>query len=575
MERNKYTPQLVIEDGVFCSIPLYQRLFEWGEGQIEKLLSDALAQFKKDSESPYYIGMLTAHKNTKGQLDLVDGQQRFTLLTLLAIAYGWNDFVCDGDRLRLSFYARPEDEKYIGARMNNSNVGNGYINRKMEKGIECIQKFIGNLSPKDRGEFNIYLFHKLTFFIYDLPKDYQAIELNKYFETMNSAGRALENHEILKVDLLKKTDKKVRNAAIWNAVEQMDKFVNKQKSGETNEAYRERYVKDISNPESVIESKNEKTNDRNTIADIPAIRDKPQTTSHEVEGKRSILNFSEFLLLVLDIQLGVDGKYEFHRTDKLLETFQKLGNERVDEFFDNLLLYKLLFDFYIVKIQTEQSRNAYDFEYFPNENSSNDSADNGRKCLIQFQSMLYVSTLYYNWLKEILVWLKNCVKLDLDSYLSKLKQIDNNMRTFNESHLSYGIIDRYWFWRLDYYLWEAESLKGSVKDNNIFNYSFRTNRSIEHLHPRDQSENTQWQEGAIHAFGNLAMISQSFNSTQSNAPVNVKFARIESQGDKLESIKMYKMYQLAKLQGGNWNIEMAEEHEDEMVAILRKSFEVQ
>lgn len=45
------------------------------------------------------------------------------------------------------------------------------------------------------------------------------------------------------------------------------------------------------------------------------------------------------------------------------------------------------------------------------------------------------------------------------------------------------------------------------------------------------------------------MISPSFNSTQSKASVNVKFARID-------------------LQGGNWDIDMAKKHEAEMVEVL-------
>ena len=40
--------------------------------------------------------MLTAHKN-KGKYDLVDGQQRFTVMTLLGLFFNWKEFVLVGD----------------------------------------------------------------------------------------------------------------------------------------------------------------------------------------------------------------------------------------------------------------------------------------------------------------------------------------------------------------------------------------------------------------------------------------------------------------------------------------------
>lgn len=73
---------------------------------------------------------------------------------------------------------------------------------------------------------NVY--RRLTFFVAELPAGYKKSpkKLNKYFEAMNSAGRSLEQHEKIKVELLKNCpegyDKNVFNN-IWNEVERMDK----------------------------------------------------------------------------------------------------------------------------------------------------------------------------------------------------------------------------------------------------------------------------------------------------------------------------------------------------------------
>ena len=86
MESNlKYTPATIALSKTAFSIPLYQRLFEWEVPQITQLLNDLYEGFKQKPNEPYYIGMLTAHKN-----DLVDGQQRFSVLMLMAIAFNWD-----------------------------------------------------------------------------------------------------------------------------------------------------------------------------------------------------------------------------------------------------------------------------------------------------------------------------------------------------------------------------------------------------------------------------------------------------------------------------------------------------
>ena len=89
-------------------------------------------------------------------------------------------------------------------------------------------------------------------------------------------------------------------------------------------------------------------------------------------------------------------------------------------------------------------------------------------------------------------------------------------------------------------------------------YVFRANRSIEHLHPQHQVNNEDWDDKDIHSFGNLAMISQSFNSQQSDDPVTVKFARIMDQAHNhtLQSLKLYHMYLLADKNPNGWTVEV-------------------
>ena len=137
-------------------------------------------------------------------------------------------------------------------------------------------------------------------------------------------------------------------------------------------------------------------------------------------------------------------------------------------------------------------------------------------------------------------------------------------------------IDRYWFWRLDYYLWEKrEELFENENEREIVDdYKFRTNRSIEHLHPQHQAHNEEWQVDDIHSFGNLAMISQSFNSEQSDDPVLVKFARISEQAKNhnLQSIKLYRMYLDSNMAPTGWSKEIKDSHQNKMLELPVNSY---
>ena len=90
----------------------------------------------------------------------------------------------------------------------------------------------------------------------------------------------------------------------------------------------------------------------------------------------------------------------------------------------------------------------------------------------------------------------------------------------------------------------------------------------------DREDNEKWNEKEGNSFGNLAMISASFNSQQSNKSVEEKFGRIKSQLKikELESLKMYKMYLMAGETDSGWTTERKDMHQEEMYKILKESF---
>jgi hypothetical protein len=587
----KYTPASIEKDiEKQFSIPLYQRLFEWQESEIIQLLNDLKTASENEVKQPYYIGMLTAYKKSNG-FDLVDGQQRFIVLMLLGIYFKWEEFLKIGDNIRLSFFARKNDEKYLKSKIENLNkstddgFSRGYTNAKMEAGIKCIKGFVEKIAEDKRIEFENYIRNNLTFFISELPRQYQLRDLNRYFEAMNATGRGLENHEILKVHLLGKLNgNKEHYTRVWNAVSDMDKCLLRQRhDSELIATFRTRQNDALScldkNQElfNFCNNSNVKLDNESDLKSIRQISPSKIIPSKQIRstGERAILSFPEFLLQVLSLQISNEERKEtpdFFNVHKLQETFKKsLKLENVELFFKNLLKYRILFDHFIIRISNnDQNYSTYTLAY-----NDDDAKSYEREKLLKYQAMLYVSTASHIWLSKALSFLAiDASKVDAMSFYNYIVEYDNARIKDENIALKYPEINRYWFWRLDYYLWVKEIQESNNPNGKtIRDYTFRANRSIEHLHA--QADGNIWEPESLHSFGNLAMISSGFNSTQSFDKENVKFARIENQINgkfMLESIKLLLMYQKAKENNFNWNKDIAKEHGNVMIDILIESF---
>ena len=583
MNTYRYTPEKIVEEKLYFSIPLYQRLFSWGEEQVIGLLYDLKNHFEPshDDGTPYYLGMLSCIKSGN-HYDLIDGQQRFTVMTLVAIVLRhcceeWSNFLDDGKRLR--FISRTNDNEYLAAVIN----GQTEVidpNRKMEEGKKVISDFMSSqFSTEDQREnFAKSVYSRMSFFFSELPASYanNPASLNKYFEAMNAGGKGLEQHEILKVRLMQGEDNKEHLTRIWNAVCDLNRPIIKRYEKELEEDYRSKYKHAIGlcrnhKYEEAFElcESSYDSEDNNEIGSIEA-KQQDFKQSFTETGERSFITFPEFLMMVIDLHLNLAGSYSFYRNE-LLKIYDSHSIPDKQDFYNQLLFYRLLFDYYIVYKEGDENANKYDIVF---------KEGTSAEALKQYQSMLYVSqTPFYNWLKPTLERLHKEQVRDTNHLLLWIKEIDNSLHTLptDVSEMTYDKgIDRYWFWRLDYYLWERKEELGLTEEEKqiIDEYVFRANRSIEHLHPQHQENNDEWDDEDIHSFGNLAMISQSFNSQQSDDPVTVKFARIMDQAHNhsLQSIKMYLMYLDAEKSPSGWKVDIKNSHQAKMFKILLESF---
>lgn len=606
MDNFAKTPQRIIKEGTTFSIPIYQRLFTWTPDEINTLLEDLHDQFLKDKNEHYYIGLLTS----TNQNELVDGQQRFTVATLFALVMRekydkWKDFLMKDGEQRLTFIARKDDENYLRSKIENCSNDNIVINNYMDAGITTITDYLSNLEKlntegNNAVEFSKYVFEHLAFFIQKLPEGYSGRMLNKYFESMNSTGRNLENHEILKVELLERA--KITESqsqydtlvTMWNMSSRMNQTMFPFYDDKTRNEYQTR-IKQIQSKsyKFYLETEQEKSR---TI--LEALKN-PPTKKLSSDGKaigtmRSFLKFPDLLLQVLYIMLedqdiDIPNIQKFFKPEYLRKTFDNYKDYYSPEvFIETLFLYRIILDWAVIRIDGEGD---YDLAMTQKELSH----------LQQYEAMLFANSsrdTYYLWLPFLLKLVKE-QGCDENYLLNQLKQHDNSVHKIPSQELSYRNFDNYVFRRLDYYLWE-EFMSDNFVDGNficrnlstdelkelkraVSSYKFHQYNSVEHLHPQDESKQIEkWEknnndlEGSItlNGFGNLALISSTFNSSQNNDSLNPKFGRIRDQitQKKLESIKLAIMYYEANGKSEMWTKEISKKHGEKMIEFLNKTY---
>ncbi len=79
---NTKTVRELFDGTNYYKIPDYQRPYEWGEDEIGLLWDDVFAAFEA-KDKLYFLGPLILAKNDSDELEVIDGQQRLTTLTIL------------------------------------------------------------------------------------------------------------------------------------------------------------------------------------------------------------------------------------------------------------------------------------------------------------------------------------------------------------------------------------------------------------------------------------------------------------------------------------------------------------
>lgn len=481
-------------------IPCFQREYSWKEEEIEQLIQNL-----KDVKEKYCLGIITI-QDKKNEMLLIDGQQRITTLYLIAI---YCNLINNKDEINLSF----EYEELIEHENSLKKMLSG------EEGVSPTivngYRIVGNnINESEKEKINKIL-DKVYYYEINVNDD---VDLNHYFEVMNSRGVQLSRSDMIKAFLMNKLKDNVDNQNrlnyLWYKYENMDNDKN--------------FFKTFNGPNGV--SKKFKSDERsiNEIIEKGICKEIIESNkfNKNSENDNSILNFEYFLLYVIRLYKDIDndnydvvGEFNLNDLNKEYEEvfYDKTSSEIVD-FLNFMIAMKNNYDKYIVK---------YDKD---NGNWKN-LIQNDKTLLIQ--SCLRVSFVNRRLMHWIYITLKYFYKNhDINKYNDLMRDIIrkkyvkdflekankvNYKTSFETPNIILNYLDLLIKENYSYVVSKISEAKGLKVEE--FKYQFRN--SIEHFkarHDVDIKETDKWVED----FGNLALLDYETNINMQNATPDEK-----------------------------------------------------
>lgn len=343
-------------------IPIYQRNYAWEKEEITALVQDIYDAYRKDVNRPYYIGTLVTYHKGDRVYEVIDGQQRLTTLRLLL------DVLKIQPDHQLTYRARKKSDDTLRSipKFQVEEKDSGIVH-----GYQYAKAAVHDLVPdEERSGFRAYFKDRVHIIHYQVPKD---IDLNHYFEIMNSRGEQLEKHEIVKANLMEKlgdSESKVFNR-IWECCAEMSVYVQQNLEGIRPEDVFGKSLDDFL-PGSFKEllkrhgsERKDNTHESITLEKLIGSSENDGWTQLKEEGERKdsflpIIDFPNFLLIVLKITRMEDPGFspaDFNLDDKeLLNEFDaaKMDAGKVETFAYHLLKARFFLDNYIVHHSKEE-----------------------------------------------------------------------------------------------------------------------------------------------------------------------------------------------------------------------------
>ena len=452
----------------------------------------------------------------------------------------------------LAYEARPADQKalkkiwefgktWIEAESKLEQVldASGISSESMVKFIRHIARNRNDWEKKSQA-----LLNNLTLLISKLPEAYgtgaNTNLQNEYFEKMNSAGKQLEPHEILKVRICKQST----DFAVWNRVEDFTKCYVDVSQNEDSAFLYGITIQDVLNAKKekdaiTIETKGDGKSDLKNVSIMIGGDNIRMKTSIE-KWRPALIDFPMFLLHVLKI-LKEDDFSIPNDSHNLLKNFE--GQLPVDEnnggFCGMMKGYREFLDSWVIhrEVNDESDDNDSKYAFWNNTNNNTkeeviylkegdgqcDSSMTVKK-IKQLQMILYaLGGQKQEWLYE--AYKEACNEEGWGKLSNRKEQLNGwykwlrarlidkadfkcNGEKWSDTNLTYGNVRPVHFMCLDYFLWELSNetnndrleLVRKVYGEEIIPQAVRyfvprRHRSVEHFHP--QTDDNSQHRGAF------------------------------------------------------------------------------
>ena len=344
-------------DQMKYEIPIYQRNYAWEKDEIVALIQDVYDAYKKDSKRYYYVGTLVSFHKGESVYEIIDGQQRLTTIRIILSVLGIVP------KTRLTYKARKKSDETL-KNLNDLKKVDEVIGSDfgIVNGLTYAKEAYKAIVPEeDQAGYIDYFKSKVHLIHYKVPKD---IDLNHYFEIMNSRGEQLEKYEIVKANLMEALDRKKGSEMemelfnqIWECCSDMSVYI--QQSLKYVDIFgancNEFLITDYNSLKSIDLKKTGQNEKKNKVSIEEIIKTGVVEKITEDEDKKDsfqpIIDFSNFLLIVLKITLMKKSDFipsEFDLDDK--ELLHEFDAAKIDprDFIFNLLKSRYLLDNYIV-----------------------------------------------------------------------------------------------------------------------------------------------------------------------------------------------------------------------------------
>ena len=223
------------------SVPIYQRLYVWGNDEVKTLLDDLVNAYERGEGLFFLGGTLVVEQPCEigRKFELIDGQQRFT--TLWMLCHAWRGameaflMVSQERKIypRLGFAIRPAVNRFLKCLVftgQEEEEEPARETRRMREAIATMDALFKRRGLPDGVSLEEHLagisrfvFEKVQLVLTKVPP---KTDLNKLFEVINNRGVQLQHHEILKARMLDALtdDERQTYAILWDSCADMREF---------------------------------------------------------------------------------------------------------------------------------------------------------------------------------------------------------------------------------------------------------------------------------------------------------------------------------------------------------------